>query len=74
MRAVPFNPGPNSRHLARQESGDGILKLPSRLRRELILLFMVKLAMLGVLYQLFFSPSHRPAIDTVAHIAGQQRP
>ena len=53
-------------------SADGILKLPSRLRRDLIVLVVIKLAMLSLLYCLFFSPSHRPAIDTVSHIAGQQ--
>ncbi len=49
---------------------DGILKLPRAIRRDLILLIAVKLAVLSVLYGLFFSPSHRPVIDVVAHIAG----
>ena len=49
---------------------DGILKLPRDVRRDLILLIAVKLAMLSVLYWLFFSPSHRPVVDAVAHIAG----
>jgi hypothetical protein len=67
MRASPGGTYP-----APSAPGDGILKLPLRLRRDLILLFAIKLAMLGLLYLLFFSPSHRPTIDTVAHIAGQQ--
>ncbi len=49
---------------------DGMLKLPSALRRDLVLLVAAKLAMLAVLYALFFSPAHRPAIDPAAHIAG----
>jgi hypothetical protein len=55
-----------------ERSADGILKLPSRLRRDLIILVVIKLAMLSLLYGLFFSPSHRIAIDTASHIAGQQ--
>ena len=51
---------------------DGILKLPPRLRRDLILLISIKLAMLFLLYCLFFSPSHRPDIDTLTHILGRQ--
>jgi hypothetical protein len=47
-----------------------MLKLPSALRRDLVLLVAAKLAMLAVLYALFFSPAHRPAIDPAAHIAG----
>lgn len=51
---------------------DGILKLPPRLRRDLILLILIKLAMLSLLYFLFFSPSHRPDIDAVTHIIGHR--
>jgi hypothetical protein len=51
---------------------DGILKLPGDVRRDLIVLVAVKLAMLSVLYCLFFSPSHRPAVDAMAHIAGTE--
>jgi hypothetical protein len=51
----------------------GILKLPFRLRRDLILLLALKLAMLALLYVLFFSPAHRPAIDVAAHIANPVR-
>jgi hypothetical protein len=69
MRTIPFSHGSSS---GPQVSGEAIFKLPLRLRRDLIVLFTIKLAMLGLLYLLFFSPSHRPAIDTVAHIAGQQ--
>jgi hypothetical protein len=72
MPAVPIGHGPGRMCPEPRASGDGILKLPMRLRRDLILLFALKLAMLGLLYLLFFSPLHRPAIDTVAHIAGQQ--
>ena len=57
---------------AQGASRDGILKLPPRLRRDLILLVVIKLAMLSLLYYLFFSPSHRPEIDAVAHISGQR--
>ncbi len=48
----------------------GILRLPNGLRRDLVLLLAAKLALLSVLYALFFSPAHRPAIDIAAHIAG----
>jgi len=72
MPAVPIGHGPGRTCPGPRASGDGILKLPVRLRRDLILLFAVKVAMLGLLYLLFFSPSHQPAIDNVAHIAGQQ--
>jgi hypothetical protein len=44
-------------------SDGGMLKLPFRLRRDLILLLAIKLSMLVALYLLFFSPTHRPAID-----------
>jgi hypothetical protein len=72
MPAVPIGDGPVRTGCGPRAFGDGILKLPMRLQRDLILLFAIKLAMLGLLYLLFFSPLHRPAIDTVAHIAGQQ--
>ncbi|MGA3001181.1 MAG: hypothetical protein ABSE20_05620 [Acetobacteraceae bacterium] len=71
MRAAKFSYGSNGMYSGQRAAGDGILKLPVRLRRDLIRLFIIKLAMLGLLYLLFFSPSHRPAIDTVVHIAGQ---
>jgi hypothetical protein len=71
MRAVPFHHGLSRTYPGQRVSGEGLLKLPLRLRRDLILLFVIKLAMLGLLYLLFFSPSHQPAIDVVAHIAGQ---
>ena len=48
----------------------GMLKLPVALRRDLLLLVAAKLAMLGILYALFFSPAHQPAIDAAAQIAG----
>lgn len=47
-----------------------MLRLPAALRRDLALLVACKLAALAVLYALFFSPSHRPAIDVAVHIAG----
>jgi hypothetical protein len=47
------------------------LRLPASLQRDLVVLFAVKLGMLGVLYWLFFSPTHRHAIDVAAHIAGR---
>jgi hypothetical protein len=47
-----------------------MLRLPASLRRDLALLVVCKLAALAVLYALFFSPSHRPAIDVATHIAG----
>jgi hypothetical protein len=50
----------------------GILKLPKVLQRDLILLFVVKLAMLSVLYALFFSPVHRPSVDAEAHLLALQ--
>ncbi len=50
---------------------DGILKLPPKLRRDLLVLFLVKLAMLTALYLLFFSPSHRAGIDVLGHIITQ---
>ena len=56
-------------HDSRSGSG-GMLKLPRTLRRDLVLLVAAKLAMLAILYALFFSPGHRPAIDPAAHIAG----
>jgi hypothetical protein len=49
---------------------DGILKLPGAVRRDLILLIVVKLAMLSLLYWLCFSPSHRPHVDMMGHIIG----
>lgn len=48
----------------------GILKMPDALRRDLVLLVVAKLALMAALYVLFFSPTHRPAINAVAHIAG----
>ena len=50
--------------------GEAILKLPKVLRRDLLLSVALKLVLLAILYVLFFSPAHRPAIDPVAHIAG----
>ena len=52
----------------------GILRLPARLRRDLLLLISIKLMMLWLLYVLFFSSAHRPAIDVIAHIAGHTPP
>ncbi len=54
-------------------AADGILKLPFRLRRDLILLLALKATMLALLYALFFSPAHQPAIDAAAHIASPLR-
>jgi hypothetical protein len=51
---------------------NGMLKLPRAMRRDLVILIVAKLALLSVLYCLFFSPAHRPAIDAVAHIAGSE--
>jgi len=51
---------------------EGIFKLPKALRRDLIILFVIKIAMLTVLYLLFFSPTQRPIIDTAAHILDVQ--
>jgi len=48
----------------------GILRLRGALQRDLITLVAAKIALLTVLYMLFFSPAHRPAINVVAHIAG----
>jgi len=48
----------------------GILRLPVALRRDLVALVAAKLVFLAILYALFFSPSHRPVIDPVAHITG----
>ncbi len=47
----------------------GMFRLPAALRRDLVLLLAAKLAMLGILYALFFSPAHRPRPDAAAHIA-----
>jgi hypothetical protein len=49
-----------------------MLKLPARLRRDLILMILIKVALLSLLYFLFFSPSRQPVIDAVAHIASQR--
>ncbi len=54
----------------RASGAGGILRLPDVLRRDLILLLAAKLVLLTILYALFFSPAHRPAIDIMAHIAG----
>lgn len=51
----------------------GILKLPTALRRDLVLLVAVKVALLAILYSAFFSPSHQSAVDAMAHIAGEPR-
>ena len=67
-RALP----PGTRNTRARFAGDGILKLPSRLRRDLILMIVIKAAMLSLLYVLCFSPSHQPNIDTSAHIAGER--
>ena len=48
----------------------GIFLLPRPIRRDLLLLFAGKVCILAVLYWLFFSPSHRPTIDMLTHIAG----
>jgi hypothetical protein len=55
------------------DAAEGILKLPARLRRDLILLLALKATMLALLYALFFSPAHQPAIDAAAHIASPLR-
>jgi hypothetical protein len=41
-----------------------------RLVRDLARLSLAKLAILGLIYALFFAPSHRAPIDPVARIAG----
>ncbi|HVY17675.1 MAG TPA: hypothetical protein VHB27_20820 [Rhodopila sp.] len=38
--------------------------------RDLLVLVAVKLVALTLIYWVFFSPSHRPAIDVASHIAG----
>jgi hypothetical protein len=58
---------------AQAASREGILKLPARLRRDLILLIVIKLAMLSLLYVLFFAPSHHTGIDMASHISDQRR-
>jgi hypothetical protein len=50
---------------------DGMLRLPRAMRRDLIMLVLVKLAVLALIYAAFFSPEHRPVIDVAAHIAGK---
>ena len=49
---------------------DAILRLPRPVRRDLVLVVTAKLAVLALLYWAFFSPSHRPHIDPLLHIAG----
>ncbi|HEX4367242.1 MAG TPA: hypothetical protein VH023_10450 [Rhodopila sp.] len=49
---------------------EGILRLPKKIQRDLILLVLGKIGALCVLYFLFFSPPHRPPIDILTHIAG----
>jgi hypothetical protein len=47
---------------------------PIVLRREIIILLAAKAALLALLYFLFFSPSHRPAVtpDALrAHVMGE---
>ncbi len=58
---------------AQAASREGILKLPARLRRDLILLIVIKLAMLSLLYVLFFAPSHHAEIDMASHISDQRQ-
>jgi hypothetical protein len=41
------------------------------MRRDLIVLVVVKLAALAMIYWAFFSPVHRPEIDVASHIAGK---
>lgn len=41
---------------------------PVILRREIIIALAVKAVLLGVLYMLFFSPSHRVKPDLQSHI------
>jgi hypothetical protein len=60
------------RHLKVGSAEGGMLKLPARLRRDLILMILIKVALLSLLYFLFFSPSRQPVIDAVAHIASQR--
>ena len=56
-----------------KDHAEGILRLPKAMRRDLVLLLAGKLAMLFILYSLFFSPAHHLAIDALAHIAGPGR-
>lgn len=44
------------------------------LMRDLARLTIAKLAILGLIYALFFSPSHRQPIDPVERIAGAALP
>jgi hypothetical protein len=53
-----------------QSDAPATLKLPAALRRDLVLLVAVKLIILTVLYEVFFSPSHHPHIDMAMHITG----
>jgi len=41
-----------------------------RLLRDLVRLSVVKLAILGLIYALCFSPAHRPPVDPAARILG----
>lgn len=72
MRALPMGHDKARSYPTPQSSNDGILKLPMRLQRDLVVLFVIKLAMLGLLYLLCFAPSHQPAVDVAEQIAGQQ--
>jgi len=45
--------------------------LSRRLGRDLLWCTAAKVIALAMLYVLFFGPSHRPAIDPVAQIAGR---
>jgi hypothetical protein len=69
--AAASRPAPHH-NAPHRDANNGILKLPASLRRDLIVLVALKLAALSLLYFLCFSPSHRPTIDAVAHIAGQR--
>ncbi len=60
----------NRPRIAGTDSGGAPPALPHRLRRELFALLVCKLAALAVLYALFFSPAHRPAIDVATRVAG----
>jgi hypothetical protein len=42
----------------------------NRLARELAALCVIKLIAIGVLYALFFGPSHRPVVEAAIHLGG----
>jgi hypothetical protein len=46
----------------------------SSLALEVTALCAIKLIAIGVLYVLFFGPSHRPVVETAAQVGGQAWP